>query len=196
MPALQIEPVHPASDGAEESDLPGSAAVRDIEDFEAHGRGPTAVVLGEAFVVHEHHIAGDAHLVRVNVAGNAHLGNHTRMRRLREVEYRGPVRRGHVADVAVPPVDDDLPPAGRVEISHPIQCRGNPPAAAHRPPFPKRCATSITRLPVPAILLCWAWVSAGRRRSPDTGNSKRVIPRLVATRRPPLRRAGEILRGE
>ena len=121
--ALEIEAVHTASGGAEEGDLPGRAAVRDIEDFEAHGRAAAAVVLGEAFVVHEHHVAGDAHLVRVDVARNAQLRDHARMSRVRDVENRGAVRRRHVADVRVPPVDDDLPSTRQIEIANRFERR-------------------------------------------------------------------------
>jgi hypothetical protein len=68
------------------------------------------------------------------------LRNHPGVRRIGDVEDRGPVGRRHVANIGVRAIDDDLPSAGQVEIPHSLQCRGNR-LATHASPDTTRCVT-------------------------------------------------------
>jgi len=90
--------------GLEKADLARSGFVGDVENLKAALKLQFGL---EPFVVDQHHVAGDSHLVRVNAHGHFEVGDEFGMFRVAHVDDRRPVRRLHVADVGVAVLDGD-----------------------------------------------------------------------------------------
>ena len=113
---VEIVAVHALAVGAPLSDRPRAGRGRDVVDPETTAELGVAAA-SEPLVIHDHHVAGNADLVRVPALRHVDGGQHFRMGRIADVDDGRAGRMAHVADVKGLPVDPYLSAAGTIDVA-------------------------------------------------------------------------------
>src|SRR5260370_22422086 len=88
--------------------------IRNVVD--THAAAKFGIVATLAFVIHEHHAVGDAHLVRMPSLGDFEMSEDARLARIRDVDDRSAVGMVHVCDIGRGAVEPYLATTGAIEM--------------------------------------------------------------------------------